>query len=41
MASRPFGTVLVELEKLPALPSGGNHSMPTIFHASNEYLLEK
>ena len=24
MASRPFGTVLVELEKLPTLPSGGN-----------------
>ena len=23
MASRPFGTVLVELEKLPTLPSGG------------------
>ena len=24
MASRPFGTVLVELEKLPDLPGGGN-----------------
>merc|ERR1712156_1205430 len=26
MASRPFGTVLVELEKLPTLPSGGTKS---------------
>jgi len=31
MASRPFGTVLVELEKLPALPSGGNHNTTSIF----------
>merc|ERR1719458_1866541 len=26
MASRPFGSVLVEMEKLPALPSGGTRS---------------
>ena len=26
MASRPFGTVLVELEKLPTLPSGGKQN---------------
>ena len=41
MASRPFGTVLVELEKLPALPSGGNKSICTVFHGFNHYLLEE